>query len=393
MQLACEVRAAAHGRPGRVHAPAPGRLGAARAARAAARRRRRRCVALVRDGVRPPAQAARGVARARAAGPSRRAVREALGALGLTATRGPSRWRPRTSPASASGWSLDDAAGAREAQPVPVRRRRGGRRAPRDPLAVLPADARATGSTVDRGASGDEVVCPGSGPNLARRALAALRARGWAGAARQGRDREADPGRRRARRRKRGRGGGPAAGAAARSTSSASSPRGWAPTSRRSSTPASRWSAAPARWSSRSPRRATSRSSLIPAATGSGDAPTSTRRPTGWGSAATPPSSRDRRARLRAAASARRLAARLRRAARQRPRAGGASRCGPRSTGRWPRCRGRRGATAGRPARARPRSACSTTCRAPTAARRGAAAPVRGRDRRGAASGADERRR
>ena len=87
------------------------------------------------------------------------------------------------------------------------------RRAARAALALLPAAA----GRPDRGRRGGgrgatRSSAPGStGPNLVGVALEAMRARGWRAPAAAGGDREADPGRRRARRRQRRRGRGPAA--------------------------------------------------------------------------------------------------------------------------------------------------------------------------------------
>ena len=116
----------------------------------------------------------------------------------------------------------------------------------------------------------DEVVCPGvEGENLAARALAALRERGWERRAAAGRDREADPGRRRPRRRQRRRRGGPAARRRrGRRPASGSRPSS-APTCPRSSTRRWPWSAAPASGSSACPSPRRTRSSCCPAAAGS----------------------------------------------------------------------------------------------------------------------------
>ena len=110
--------------------------------------------------------------------------------------------------------SADDLRGAGEAQPLPVRRARAATTAcTRSRSLFEPLDAgRRARRSASRGAAADEVICPEvEGPNLAERALTALRERGWDGAAAAGRDREADPGRGRPRRRQRRRRRGAAA--------------------------------------------------------------------------------------------------------------------------------------------------------------------------------------
>ena len=153
----------------------------------------------------------------------------------------------------------------------------------------------------------DEVVCPGvEGENLAARALAALRERGWEQPAAADRDREADPGRRRARRRqrRRRRGAAPRAGPARAPTDArprARSPPSWAPTSPRSS-PRAR-PRARGRRASRAPARPQppTRSCCYPPAAVSAPPPSSPR-PTGSDSAAARRSWTSWRRRLREAA-------------------------------------------------------------------------------------------
>ena len=170
----------------------------------------------------------------------------------------------------------------------------------------------------------DEVVCAGvEGENLAARALAGLRERGW----------ERAPLRIEIEKRipvAAGLGGGSADAAAvlrlAGRRGRPADSRSWrprsAPTCPRSSTRRWRWSAAPGRGSRGCPTRRRTRSSCCRAAA-AWRPPRSSPRPTGSASAATPRSSTRWPQRLLTRGRRRRLAARLRRAARQRPRAGG----------------------------------------------------------------------
>ena len=211
VQLACEVELLrARGSRGLPAAPAGG-LGAG-AARAPRARRAAGPRGLVRDAFAHRRKAAGRLAGARAGGPSGARAGGARASSASPRTPGPRRCPRRTSLALAAE------AGERMTLRAPAKLNlclylgpapRG--RAARDPLPVLPAhpgrpDRRR------RGASGDEVVCPGvEGPNLAAARWRRF-ARGLERAAAEGRDREADPGRGRARRRQRGRGRDPAAG-------------------------------------------------------------------------------------------------------------------------------------------------------------------------------------
>ena len=168
----------------------------------------------------------------------------------------------------------------------------------------------------------DEVICPGvEGENLAARALAALRERGWRRAAAAGRDREAGPGRRRPRRRQRRRRRGPAPRRAERVDDPARARRrarrrrpltagaGAGPGPRRRRAGRAAAGADPARGGAAARRRwPQHRRRSSPRPTGSALG----RRAGGAGGAGRAPARRGRR---------RRLAALLPRAARQRPRA------------------------------------------------------------------------
>ena len=199
MQLACEVRAAARGGSGGFHAPAASGLGAPAADPPRAGGAARRSSELVRAAFAHRRKPLAGSLEL-AGGPSRGAVREALGELGLDRGRAGRGARP------GGLRPLCGAAGVRMTLRAPAKLNLclylGARR--RDDglheitLALLPADARRP----DRRSpmpSADEVVCPGvEGPNLASAALDGAARPRLGRAAAQGGDREAHSGRRRA---------------------------------------------------------------------------------------------------------------------------------------------------------------------------------------------------
>ena len=332
--------AAAHRRPGRLPAPAAGRVGDPRPAPDRARRRSRHAGAGP-GRLRPPAQVAGALARARPArvAATRRARRSTSSASPRTPAPRPSR--PRSSPPWRRSWTATGCdPRPRQAQPLPLPRAAARGRPARALLAVRAAGARRP----DRGRGGrrrDEVVCEGARGREPRRAGARRRCARAAGTRRR---------------------------CGSRSRSGSRSPPGSAaaaPTPRRSCASPPGEVGGPAR-SSRRELGADVPSQLVPALSlvrGAGErverlpdpAPHAVVLLPGGGGLSTAEvfaeadrlglgrergeldelAGRAARGRRR-----RRLAARLRRPARQRPRAGGPRRCAPRSATPSTRCAG-----------------------------------------------------
>ena len=306
--------------------------------------------------------------------------RGAARARASTRTPEPRRSRRRTSTGCSRAWRSNDPAGAGEAEPLPVPGPAPRRRAARDPLAVLPADARrpdrgrrrrARRGGLPRGRRpepGGRRRWPRCGPAVGGAPAFGSRSRSGS------RSPPASAGEARTRPRS-------CAWRAARSRGSPSSRPASAPTSPPSSTRPSRWSGEPGRRSSRCRRRPTSAVVLVPAGEGLSTADVYAESDR-LGSRAQRRGARPARGRASRRSRGRRFAARLPRAAGQRPGAGGAlAATGDR--------RGARGARRGRSRRRRLVAGSGpTACRAVRGHRRGrpggrrAAASVRERDRR-----------